>query len=784
MKRFMTFTVVLLAAITLSFGQTVVNDSGRNMMEMLKKLSDDSMQGRLGGQPGATMAAEYIVGKLKSWGVQPAGDNGTWLQKYPLKDKFLVKPGLSFSLDLGNGPQSFYYQERNMDWSVIDFSGSGRVDAEIVFVGYGLYAPDKGYNDYEGVDVKGKVVIFCHDHPTMATDKMEAEASIEARLAAAHKLGAAAVILFATPGNPWQQPPMYFPMVRLEKSAYQKDLPIIGISQKILSFMFDDQGQDPAGTLKGIDKAKKPNSFPIGVKASLNVQTEYLENRVGINVLGKIAGTDGKLKNEYVLFGGHMDHLGVGPDGKVYNGADDNGSGTVSVMEAARVMKSTGFKPKRTVIFALWGGEEEGLVGSSYYANHPLYSLDKTVANINLDCNGLGNKVQIGGIYYGAEIWEYLKKNLDPKMIEDVANSGAGGGSDHISFFLKGVPAFHFVTFGEEGGRIHHQRDDWDLINADILEKSFKLAYECGVLLAQGPATLINPGRKEIIKFRSETIVDYRGADIADILARPAVGDYQDVDFRLVTLEGDRSKSGAEYAIDIINKSGKMGKDVRGRRDVKLFSIDNDLFMGGWRTKLVIGLKNASVLGGVPETLLPLIKGSIYFVVFSPEDLLQTDGKISATGKALLLTLGQNGIAVVLRGFPAEGLKEVLGAVNMSPVVVGKELPSVENVELIKKTNAVFGLEFLAGEKAADYGARLKAAVALLGAERLTIWNDDDPGNDAVKAAYRSLFSLTAGETWNAAAPDRVNAMTREGISGLLSGNFMELLYRVRTSAR
>lgn len=783
MKRFMTFMVVLFAAISLSFGQTAVNDSRKDMMEMLKKLSDDSMQGRLGGQPGGIMAAEYIVGQLKSWGIQPAGENGTWYQKFPLKDKFLVKPGLSFSIDRGNDQQSFFYQERNMDWGVIDFSGSGRVDAEIVFVGYGLYAPDKGYNDYEGVDVKGKVVIFCHDYPTMATDKMEAEASLEARLAAARKLGAAAVILFATPGNAWQQPPLYYPMVSLEKSAYQKDLPIIGISQKILSYMFDDRGQDPAGTLKEIDKAKKPNSFPIGVKTSLNVQTEYLENRNGMSVLGKIPGTDGKLKNEYVIFSAHQDHLGVGPDGKVFNGADDNGSGTVSVLEAARVMMSTGFKPKRTVIFALWQGEEEGLVGSSYYTNHPIYSLEKTVANINLDCNGLGNAVQMGGVYYSSEVWKYLQQNLG-KSLEGVVNSGAGGGSDHISFHLKGVPAFHIVTFGEEGGRIHHPRDDWDMINADILEKSFKLAYDAGILLIQGPATLINPGRKEIIEFRSEIIVDYRGADIADILARPAVGDYQDVDFRLVTLTGDRSKSGAENAVDIIKKSGQMGKDVKGRRDVKLFSIDNDLYMGGWRTKLVTGLKNASVLGGDPEALLPLIKGSIYFAEFAPADLLQADGKLSAPGKALLLALGQNGIAVVLRGFPADGLKDVIGGVTLPPVVVGRELPSAENIELIKKAGAVFGLEFMAGEKPVDYCARLKAAVAAFGAERLTIWNDDDPGSEAVKTAYRSLFSLTAGEAWNATAPDRVNAMTKEGISGLLSGNFMGLLYRVRTSAR
>lgn len=787
MKRIAILIVGCLVLMSLVMGQSAVkDDSLQDMMDILKKLSDDSMQGRLGGTPGSEKAVEYIAGCLKEWGIEPAGENGTYFQKFPLPDKFLVKPGLSFSIDRGRGtgPVPFFIQERNMDWGVLDYSGSGKVDAEIVFVGYGLSVPEQGYDDYAGVDVKGKVVLLCSDIPALAFEKnIPNLASIESRLYVARRMGAAAVILFNTPGDMFKQYPIYFPSVRLGNDAYQKDLPIIGISQKILTYLFDDQVKEPGPLMNQIQESKKPASYAMGVRAAMNVDTEILQGRIGINIIGRIAGRDRKLKNEYVLVGAHMDHLGVGPDGLVINGANDNASGTAVVMEMARQMKKSGFKPKRTMLFALWGAEEEGLVGSSYYAHHPVYPLNKTVASFALDCVGQGERIQFGGVYYAADLWEYLKKNLNPAFLENLGTSGAGGGSDQQAFHAVNSPAFHFVSTGKDHGRIHHQRDDWDLINPEIMKKTLDMATQAATILAQGPATLIVQGRESLINFRRQILLDYRGIGVPELFAKTGTDDYQDVDFQLAVMDCDKNLGGADNAVALIKKTAQFAKDIRARKDLKVFSLQSDLFYGGWRTKVIPGLRNVAPLMSDPETLLPLVQSSFMFAVLEPGDLMAS-GRLSDAGKASIAALEKAGLLIVLKGFDEAGIKEVFTAVSKPAVVAGKDVPSAELAGLVKKTQSVFGLEFGAGEKPEAYAVRLKAAVDGVGAGQLAIWNAGDLSGDAVKAGYRQLLSLLEKEPWNTGSQDRINALTKEGVSGLLAGNFMNLLYQTKMASR
>ncbi len=151
----------------------------------------------------------------------------------------------------------------------------------------------------------------------------------------------------------------------------------------------------------------------MGVESLLHLKVTYDPKRTTQNVLAKITGSDETLKNEYVIVGAHMDHLGVDMTGDVFKRADDNASGTAVVMEAARVLKLNQFKPKRTIIFALWAAEEEGLLGSKYYTENPVYPLEKTVANINLDMEGHGTgKVNVRGAYFAPEVWEILKSGM------------------------------------------------------------------------------------------------------------------------------------------------------------------------------------------------------------------------------------------------------------------------------------------------------------------------------------------------------------------------------------
>jgi hypothetical protein len=306
------------------------------------------------------------------------------------------------------------------------------------------------------------------------------------------------------------------------------------------------------------------------------------------------------------------------------------------------------------------------------------------------------------------------------------------------------------------------------------------MATQAATILAQGPATLIAQGRENLINFRRQILVDYRAVGVKDVLAKTGTDDYQDVDFQLAVFDGDKKLGGAENAVALIKKTAQFSKDVRTRKDLKLFSIESDLFYGGWRTKVIPGLRNVAPLMSDPETLLPLIKSSIQFALLEPGDVLASDGNIGEAGKSMIAALEKAGLLVVFKGFTEPGLKAVLGAVAKPSVVVGKDVPTAELAGLVKKTQSLYGLEFGAGEKAETYIIRLKASIEAVGLGQLAIWNADDLSNTGVKTSYRQLLSLLEKEPWNAGPSDRINALTREGVSGLLAGNFMNLLYQTK----
>ena len=196
LKRVLGTILGLLLLISTVPAQTpTVNPDGRIIYNYIKTLADDSMQGRHSGLPGLEKAAAYIAGKLKEWGIEPAGDNGTYFQRFPLKDFFVTEPGATVEIISGGKPRDFLYQPRYSDWRVSDFSGSGTIQEEIVFVGYGIHAPDKGYDDYAGLDVRGKIVLL----ELFGTPKPELSMSMEAKIEAAQKLGAKAVIICPRP---------------------------------------------------------------------------------------------------------------------------------------------------------------------------------------------------------------------------------------------------------------------------------------------------------------------------------------------------------------------------------------------------------------------------------------------------------------------------------------------------------------------------------------------------------------------------------------------------------
>ena len=452
---------------------------GQVALEYVKVLASDAMLGRKSGEPSGQRAAEYIAAKLKDWGLEPAGPKGGFLQDLTY-EYYEVERGTALAVVAHNKTREFVYGE---DWRQSRFSGSALLGAGVVFVGYGLSVPQKQYDDYADVDVKGKLVLFSTDSPRRFKDTIKEEAELQARVKAAQDHGALGVLMFrseqlTTTGG--------FSRGGLKKDIYRPNFMILSLESKVVDFIFKWQKADPRYFFQQIELTGKPQSYDLGVQGLVNLQADFDEKRPTQNVLAKIGGSDPKLKNEYVIVGAHMDHLGVDMTGDILNGADDNASGTAVVMEAARVMKLNRFKPKRTVIFALWGAEEEGLLGSKYYTENPVYPLDKTAANINLDMEGHGTgKVAVGGSYYAPETWDILKTRLPKDLMDNVIpGRGGPGGSDHSHFLYNGVPAFIVMTDGPHF-KTNRVGDVSDLIKPDILRNAGLFTMAAKEKLAQ-----------------------------------------------------------------------------------------------------------------------------------------------------------------------------------------------------------------------------------------------------------------------------------------------------------
>jgi hypothetical protein len=539
------FFVFLVASITTAVDKNVVFDE-QAAWSYIRDMSTDDMLGRQSGHPGGVKGEEYIASRFEEWGIEPAGDDGTYFQTFTVP-YWNVKQGTTLQIWAGGAHREFVYRE---DWRVQKFSGSGTFATEIVFAGYGIHAPDKDYDDYDGVDVKGKLVLVRTGAPKKLAKKLEEEAKIENRLKAAREHGARGVMVFRDPSAQSR-----FFRIRLEKEMYQPDFVILTAESRLTDFIFKEHENDLRFPFAEIDKTSKPMSFATGVKAYLSVNVEFDAERKTRNVLAKITGSDPQLKNEYVVIGGHMDHLGVSPSGEVYNGANDNASGTAVAMEIARVMKLGQANPKRTVIFGGWAAEEMGLLGSEHYCDHPTYPIEKTVTYINMDMVAHGEgKISYSGVYYGPQVWEVIKEKL-PEEIQEYIEPGRGGpgGSDHTPFLAKGVPAFGTWSQGHHF-KYHQVRDDIDLVKPEILKKVGDLVYASVMIMANEPGDFFEPRRQDTYHLKVQNLVNYEFSNLDMVLEHH--GDEKDshVDIQFAVVPEKEELSGNDLRVGMIEK--------------------------------------------------------------------------------------------------------------------------------------------------------------------------------------------------------------------------------------
>jgi hypothetical protein len=495
----------------------------------LEFLASDWTEGRATGQPGAYMAADYIASLFKVYGLEPAGEMAstyvsraermqgkrpelyrTYYQSFNLIE---YKPGEDQQLSLvdksaeGSRIVNFAYQT---DFSVQTSDVAIELEMPVVFVGYGYSDEEAGYDDFKGLDVKGKIILRLSGYPGHQDKESKAYKKIgvknrwglyrEKSKIAAEK-GAAAIIEVDPGGDVAENWAVNLPF-RYNSGNYEGDEPRasyydsrmklpgdkisgdptrISVSDRVLNVLLEGTDIDLEKFEEEAKNNLKSNSKQLAgktLKIETSVDSKIIRAR---NVVGVLPGKD---SSEIIVIGGHYDHLGK-HDGWVWNGADDNGSGTVGVMTIAKACMATGEKPEKTIVFAAWTGEEKGLLGSEYFANHP-FNDSEMILNLNYDMISRDDKDDTLGVKCSMvytkkySVLEELttKNNEDYGLGLDVTfkpSSSPRGGSDHTSFAEKDVPVFYFMAgFPPE---YHQPGDHLDLINWDKMVNIIKVGF-------------------------------------------------------------------------------------------------------------------------------------------------------------------------------------------------------------------------------------------------------------------------------------------------------------------
>jgi hypothetical protein len=521
----------------------------------LEFLASDWTEGRESGTKGEYMASDYIASMFKLYGLKPGGDfeaarfggrggarpaagaapqarpepTRTYFQSFNLVESSagpVQEMSVVTKTPAGFRSVNFDYQT---DFSVTPGQVGLEAEVPVVFVGYGLVDEKNGYDDLKGLDLKGKFVIKLSGFPgskdpaSKTYEKFKpavpAQGDPAAQMARfrqgggqfpwASERGAIGVIEIRANNDPTSQWAANVPF-RYNTDKYEGDVPqnrarksmrLMGdkvdgglislqVTDRVINEIISGLNLDFAAVEKQIAETGKPASRDLTGKA-IRIKTT-VDSRI-VKVRNVIGVLEGKNTEEIIVIGGHYDHMGK-QDGFIFNGADDNASGTVGVMTIAKAMMATGIKPEKTIVFAAWTAEEKGLIGSGYFVQHPYK--EKILCNLNYDMisrNSPGenqdNKISVNFSNKFPKSKELVEKfNTDLKMGLEISFRGSdqpGGGSDHAPFAAKGIPIYYFMA--GMPAEYHQYNDHIELINWDKMLKIVQLGYLSIFELAQMP---------------------------------------------------------------------------------------------------------------------------------------------------------------------------------------------------------------------------------------------------------------------------------------------------------
>ncbi len=428
-------------------------------MAHIRTLSSDEFQGRAPGSKGEELSIAYIEKQFRDAGLEPGNPNGTYLQDVPLAG---VNPDPNMKLTLtGHGKTLDLAYQKDFVVQTRRYLNSVSVDADMVFVGYGVQAPEYKWDDFKGVDVKGKVIVVLINDPPVPDPHMFGGKAMTYygrwtyKYEKAAELGAAGCLIVhetGPAGYPWEVVRDSWSGEQFDLLTADKNMRRAGvegwITHEQAQALFRVAGLD-FNALKKKAVSADFHAVPLGMKAQLEIHNT-LRTIQSHNVIAKRTGSDPALKSQYVIYTAHWDHLGTQTDASgthIYHGAVDNASGSAALLEIARAYALMETPPKRTTLFLSVTAEEQGLLGSEYYATHPLYPLAQTAAEINMDgMNVWGRTKDItligtgkstldeGAAQAAREQGRIVRADPEPEK-------GYYFRSDHFNFAKVGVPA-------------------------------------------------------------------------------------------------------------------------------------------------------------------------------------------------------------------------------------------------------------------------------------------------------------------------------------------------------
>lgn len=457
--------------------------SSHTILDYVKELSSEKYGGRLTGTAGYNASAQWTASLLEKWGVRPAGDNHTFFQDFP-NPYTLVLPGSHVILHIPykknvSIEKHYQYETEFVPGSTSD---TGEIKAEVVYVGYGITAPELGYDDYKGMNVKGKIVLMEREVPVSPSKEPEEfkkwrpYSFHQYKVKNAFDHGAAGMLYHYHIANP--------------NCLFIKNFILTYVGKTVVKNIFTGTGKIHKKVVEKIKKTRKPQSFKTKKTVSIRNVTEHHPEGIARNVIGYIEGSDPELKKEAVIIGAHLDHLGYNHE--MMPGANDNASGTAVVLAVAEAIKKSGLTPKRSIIFILFGAEEQGVKGSEYYLQHPFVPNDKLVGFFNLDSVGRGRALRATAGKNYPELWKYIddaNRNYVHREVKPTqAHNLARERFDAAHFMWAGVPSISFGNMKAEKlpyATYHTTKDRHEILTPEIMEDMARILFIATMEIAE-----------------------------------------------------------------------------------------------------------------------------------------------------------------------------------------------------------------------------------------------------------------------------------------------------------